>query len=371
MLIKKKFLLLIILLNIISTPLFAQHEKKLTINGLRIFSGEELYSQLQLNRFEEGKIPLAEVISSIEKYYKQKNYTYVRVYATDVRTSNEYALFVDEGRIGKIIVHGLSNYYSLKFKQQIDIPGRIYNTEIMNHNMKNLQSKFPKLVISAELREPPDYEGNLIQLDRELQRLKLGEIFDTAFFDRYIPLHDLHFYVKKQIDSDLMGYKNTGLGYDIDYKFPSVFIPKIFYYDENIFAEKDYLETGLSAGFDPGLKGLFNIPPENTFRFPPERKFVELTGEYKISPLKNEFIGPLLRGYLYHSKSSRDDLGIEEYKYLNIKGTLAPEFTILKNLNVYAGLGMEQVWIYDSKIDNSAEKHLDTRDDVYRNAFLR
>jgi len=89
MLSKKKFLLLIILLLFVSSTLHSQHGKKLTIKGLRIFSEKELFSQLQLNRFEEGKIPLEEVITSIEKFYRHKNYALVKVYATDIRASSE------------------------------------------------------------------------------------------------------------------------------------------------------------------------------------------------------------------------------------------------------------------------------------------
>ncbi|HNX23373.1 MAG TPA: hypothetical protein PKG60_04955 [Spirochaetota bacterium] len=369
MYIKKKLFLITLSLIFAASSLHAGHGKKLKIKGVRIFSENELYSQLQLNRFEEGKIPLAEVIISIKKFYRQKNYTLVQVYSTDVRTSNEFVLFVDEGRIGKIIVHNLNNYYSLKFKQQIKIPERVYNTDVIKHNLQNLKNKFPSSDIRLELQQPPDYEGNLIQLDRELQRLKLGEIIDIDFFERYTPLHDLHFYVTNKDDTDLFGIKAGGFGFDIDYKFPSVFAPVIYYYDKNVIASKDYFESSVSAGFDLGLKGLFNYPPENTVNFPPKRQFIELTGEYKISPMQNDIIGPLLRGRLYHSESSREDLGIKKYSNLKIKGTLAPEFTLLKNLNIYAGFGEEQVWIYGSDIDYEAEKHLDSSDDIYRSSF--
>jgi hemolysin activation/secretion protein len=166
MLIKKKLCFLTLSLILVASTLHSEHGKKLTIKGLKLFSEKELYSHLQLNRFEEGKIPLAQVIISIEKFYKLRNYPLVKVYAADVRTSSEYVLFVDEGRIGKIIVHNLNNYYSLKFKQQVKIPERIYNPVVVEQNLYNLKKKFPSAEITVELQQPPDYEGNLIQLDR-------------------------------------------------------------------------------------------------------------------------------------------------------------------------------------------------------------
>ncbi len=371
MLNKKKVLTIILLLVSASSSVHSQNIKKLKLDGLKIYTEKELYSQLRLNRFEEGKISVAEVINSIEKFYKQKKYPLVKVYSVNVRTSNEYVLFVDEGRLGRIIVHDLNNYYSLKFKYYLDIPDKIYNTDILRRNLGILIDEFPDSEISVELMHPPDYEGNLIQLDRELQRLNLGEIFDTSFFERYVPQNDLHFYVSKRNENgkNPKGKKSKETGYDIDYKFPSRIIPQIFYYGNNVLAEKDYLAASLSAGFDFGLKGLFNYPPENTFIFPPERQFIELLSEYKVSPMQNDFIGPLLRGKLYHSNTARDDLGLKEYKYLNLRGTLAPEFTILNNFNIYAGIGMEQIRIYDSGIDYEADRYLETGDDIYRNAF--
>ncbi len=373
MLIRKKFFIFAVLLIFLSSDLYPQQSKKLTIKGLRIFSESELFSRLQLKRFEDGKIPLAEVVISIEKFYKKKNYSLVKVYSTDVRAKGEYTLFVDEGRLGRIIVHKLNNYYSLKFKQQISIPERIYNTEVIAQTLKNLKEKFPSSDIKIEIQQPPDYQGNLIQLDRDLQRLKLGEIIDITFFDRYVPIYDLHFYVTPRAGNSngigLFEPKSEGVGYDIDYKFSSLFIPKIYYKNDNVLAEKDYFESTLSTGVDPGFGGFFKLPPTNSLLFPPKIRYTELTGEYKISPMKNEFIGPLLRGRIYHSDSARTDLGITSYRYLNTKGTLAPEFTLLNHLNIYAGFGVEQVLIYRSKIDESADRHLDNSDGTYRSTF--
>jgi hypothetical protein len=367
--IRQTIYLLILFVILISSPLSSKNSKKLTIKGLKIYSEEEIYSELQLKRFEEGKKPLAEVISSIEKFYKKNNFPLIKVYSTDVRTSNEYVLFVDEGRLGKIVVHNLNNYYSLKFRQQIDIPKRIYNTETLNKNLNKLKKKFPQSKIAVELRQPPDYESNIIQLDREIERLKLGEIFDIELFDRYIPLHDLHFIVTDSKGTGTLNGKTEGIGYNISYRFPSVLIPEISFYKENNFAAKDYFESSLSAGINPGLRGFFTYPPSNTLLFPPEITFIELTGEYKISPMQNKFIGPLLRGRVYHSNTARSDLGITEYKYLNVRATLAPEITLLKNLNVYAGIGTDQIAVYDSEIDYEMENHFNESDDIYHNTF--
>ncbi len=367
--IKQTISLLILFIILISAPLSSKDNKKLTLKGLKLFTDEEIYSKLQLNRFEEGKKPLAEVISSIEKFYKKNNFPFVKIYSTNVRTSNEYVLFVDEGRLGKIVVHNLNNYYSLKFKQLIDIPENIYNTETLKKNLDIIKKKFPQSDIAVELRPPPDYESNIVQLDREIEKLELGEIFDIDLFDRYVPLHELHFFVTDSKNADTLNSKIEDIDYNIRYKFPSVLIPEISFYKENYFAAKDYFESEISVGLDPGIKGLFSYPPENTLLFPPAIAFIELTGEYKMSPMKNKSIGPLIRGLIYHSNSARTDLGITKYKYLNVKATLAPEITLLKNLNIYAGIGTDQIAVYDYEIDYEMENHLSKNKDIYHNTF--
>lgn len=365
-----KFCLAVVLIFIFSSLLHpAVHEKKLILKGLKIFSENELFTKLELKKFEEGKISLAEAIDLIEKFYKEKNYTLIKIFSTDVINTGEYILFIDEGRLGKIIVHNLNNYYSLKFKQQVKIPGRIYNSEIINQNLDNLKNIFKEYDIRAEIHQPVDYDDNLIQLNRDLQRLKIGDLIDIKFFDHYTPLNDLHFFLTKKNKKSISPGKTEGFSFDIDYKFPSVFIPQVYFYTENIIFSKDYLENELSAGFDPGFKGIFNLPPSNTLVFPPERRFIELTGEYKVSPMQNEFIGPLLRGRLYHSNTAREDLGIKDYKYLNLRGTLAPEVTFLKYLHIYAGAGTEKVIIYDTAIDYEADRHLAASDNSYTNSF--
>ena len=85
--------------------------------------------------------------------------------------------------------------------------------------------------------------------------------------------------------------------------------------------------------------------------------------------MHNDFIGPLLRVRLYHSNGSRDDLGLAQFKILNTRETLAPEVTLLKHLNVYAGAGIEQVLVYSSRIDPSAEKSLQSSNNYYINSF--
>jgi len=380
---KIEFFRIILLVIIFSSSIYAQDTKKLKIRGTLIFEERELFDLLNLRRFEEGKMSLTEVTASIKNFYKENYYTLVRVFPIEIQGNNEYMLYVDEGRLGKIVVHKLNHYYSLKFKQQLDIPEKIYNTDVINKNLENLRAKYPDKEITAELMKVPDYDGNLIQLDRELQRLKLGELADFDFLRGYSALYDLHFYVQKpgnkkdtaaaedtkEKDTDVLPGKTEGFGFEIETKFPLVMIPTLYYYRENLIAKKDYLETTLRASYDFGFDGFFNWLPENTLVFPPVREFAEFIGEYKVSPMQNDLIGPLIRERIYQSDSSRDDLGISAYQFLSVRSTIAPEITLLKHLNIYAGLGAEQVKVYDTKIDYEADQYLIPDEGIYNHPF--
>jgi hypothetical protein len=379
---KVKPFIITLLLITISSSIYSQNNKVLKIRGTNIFEESELFDLLNLKRFQNGRMSLAEVTTSIEKFYKDNYYILVRVYSIEVQGKNEYMLFVDEGKLGKVVVHNLNHYYSLKFKQQIDIPERVYNTDVVEKNLEYLRTKYPDREITAELKEVPDYDDNLIQLDREFQKLRLGDIIDLDFLRGYSALYDLHFYVNKRSrkkesdiaadtgkDAGVLPGKTEGFGFEIETNFPIILVPTLYYYGENMLAKKDYLETTLRASYDFGFDGLFNWLPENTLVFPPERKFAEFIGEYKVSPMQSDLIGPLMRERIYLSDSSRPDLEISSYSYLSIRTTVAPEITLLKNMNVYAGIGAEQVKIYDAFVNSPEAEDYIQDENFYMNPF--
>jgi len=371
--VKKIFLLIIILIFSIAA-VHGQTVKKLTIRGLRIFTEDEIYSQLNLNRFDEGKIDIAQVISEIENFYKEKGYILVKVYSTDVESDEDYEIFIDEGRLEKIIIHNLGVLNMVRFKREIDIPARIYNTEVINQNLKKLQKEFPQFDISINVLKTPDYESGIIQLDREFRRIRLLRHFDTLFLARYRGYNDLHFFVaNKNVNAgSSQQYGNRGsdarIGIRFNYNFPSAVIPQISFSKDHVFFEKDYFKSVFSVGYNFDFKKLINKSPSFFEFMPHEMSFAELRYEYKVGLIDSDFFGPLVNGKLYWSHSSRGDLGIIRYDYSYSKTVLAPEFTLLKDFNIYAGLGFEALVIANSIIDQRV-RYLDVKDEVVYSEF--
>lgn len=331
--------------------------REFIIEGLRIFSQEELTRILRLEENLTAVKSGKKTADSITSFYRKNGYSLVKVHIVE-DSPERLALYVNEGRLGKIIVHGLNNYYSLKVKQLIDFPGRIYNAEVAEQNIDRMKNKYTFHSVRTELQRIADYSDSLFQIDRELKKITFLHN-NLKIFDNFPPEYDLHFFPEKGDGTKGLSISRDGISFNIDYDYPSKIIPEVSYYRDNFLYGKDYFEADVSSGFDPGLKGFVSIPPKNTLVFPPERSFSQVTGEYKFNPYKNDFFGPIIKGKLYQSKSSRPDLGLTKYKYLQSRGTLAPEFTFLNYFNIYSGFGYERVFFYDISTDTTATRHLD------------
>jgi len=193
---------------------------------------------------------------------------------------------------------------------------------------------------------------------------------NIKIFSDFPPEYDLHIFPEKKTKMKTFNISRDGFSFNIDYDYPSTIIPEISYYRDNILYGKDYLEIEASSGFDPGLKGFISVNPENTLNIPPERSFSQVNGEYKFHPYQNDFWGPLVRSRFYQSKTRREDLGLAKYDYLLLKTALAPEFTFLKYFNIYAGLGFEKVYFYDTEIDETSINHINIENEEKNYPFF-
>lgn len=330
--------------------------KSLRIEGLKIFSSPELIRAAGLENFEQNPVTTERAVKAIEMFYRNNRYLIVKIHVVE-DSEKMLILFVDEGKLARVVVHEKNYYYALKIKQAVIIPSRIYNSEIVENIRSRLNNKFGFSNVKIELEKAGDYSGNIFQINRDLEMIQIPEM-KISFFSRYPAEYELHIYIDPAEAERGFSIKKEGWGFDVDYHYPSLFIPVFSVYNNNLLIKKDSLETDFSAGFDPGLSGYLKIPMKNTFKFPPERRFVEVTTEYRFMPVEGSIFTPVITGRLYYSNSGRKDLGITSYQYLDIRGLLAPGITPLENLNIYAGTGCEWINIFDSKIDYSADEYI-------------
>jgi hypothetical protein len=369
----KNFFLLTLILILSITAIYGQTakkqpERKLALKGLKKYTEDYLYSHLNLKRFDDGKISITKAINEIESFYKKNGYILVKVYPSKMQADKSYELFVDEGRIEKIIIHNLNTIHLVQFKGMIDIPEKIYNNKIIDQNLKKLQKEFQQFNITVNVLKVHDHESDIIQLDREFRRISDLGHFDIDFLSRYPAHNDLHFFVDRKAGKS-QGKKDGTIEFKLHFNFPSTVIPHILYNKDHVFFEKDYFKSDFSIGHDFDFYPLISKSPSFTGVTPHEMSFAELKYEYKTSLLDNDFWGPLINGKIYRTHSSRGDLGIIRFDYSYIKTVLAPEFTLLNNLNIYAGLGIEKLWIHNTIIDYEKDRYLDIGNSVVNSKF--
>ena len=83
----------------------------------------------------------------------------------------------------------------------------------------------------------------------------------------------------------------------------------------------------------------------------PRMTFFQVDLSYLSAPLLYDFFTPLVKNTIYRSKASRNDLGLLAYDYWLIKTVLAPGISLMKKIRLYAGLGIENSEIMNSKRD--------------------
>jgi len=117
--------------------------------------------------------------------------------------------------------------------------------------------------------------------------------------------------------------------------------PYVRYTLPSFLGESDRMDFNASAGIYYGLDFQFTEPPRWTF--------MEFSSNYTLPPMFEKYFTPAVKGYVYRSWASRSDLGLDEYEYLILRGTLAPGLTVLNRLRIHAGYGVERVHVYDGK----------------------
>jgi len=360
--IKFTFYITVILLTLLSA-ISAEPHKELELRGLKVYSSNELYSILKFEEYSRRKIRTSELINRIGHFYTSQGYSLLRIQIIE-NNPDKLTLHIDEGEIGRLIIHNLNSYYSLKVRQLLNTRNKIYNSIELERNIEKVKEKYKINEITAELVPVKKFDENFFQLNRDLQSLGLG-FAEIELFDDFEPLYDLHIHVEKFKNGNLLESDN-GIGFSVNYKFSSTFIPEVSYYKNDFLAKGDKFDVSLESGFDFGLNSFLKIPPAGAPQFPPERSFIDIKSTYVFMPINSKIFTPLVKGRIYHTDTSRPDLGLEKYQYIQVRGIFAPGFKLLKNLNVYAGAGLENVYFFGSSIDSSASEYVKIEDKIER-----
>ncbi len=362
--IKSAFCLKIILLTFFcilhSDIRTEQQYKELEIEGLLIHAEQYLIIQLKLSRLPANRNHFESVAKKLNDFYHAGGYVLAETFLLE-ETGGRLRVFVDEGRLGTIVFKKLSTPMTLRMKYEFRLNQRIYNKYVIDKKLRRLEKKFGFDNIKEEIKRAPEYDRALIQLDDKFVLPWFGPAM-LPFPEKIGYRYNLYL----NFNSDQKSRKEkTAIDLDIKTSYSKGFIPRIEFYDPSIFMDDDLLVAGASAGIRYGYYGL-----DVDFARRPEWTFMEAHADYNIAPAFKEYFTPMIRGAVNNSRASRHDLGLEEYKFVVLKGTAAPGITLLKKWKIYAGLGAERVYIYDSAPDPDAGSPMIIKEHIEDYAFL-
>jgi hypothetical protein len=320
--------------------LYAQdRHKTVRVLGLRVFSESRLIGELGLDRLPAGRPAFEEAASTIDSFYHEKGYLIARAYLVR-ETDDELTVFVDEGRIDKVLFLNLNTVNILRMRYEFRLKNDIYNLYEVEKTLGSLRTRFNFKSTGAKLIPVRNYDKSFFQIDRGFTIPLAGEQ-KLPFFENYRPRYDLNVYIQRYSAEE-----TRGVTYGVKTSYSKGLRPWVKYTHPSLLGEKDRFELGVSAGIFYGLDLELGEPPRWTY--------MELSADYLLPPVFEKYFTPAAKGYAYRSWASRSDLGLAQYEYLILRGTLAPGITFLNRYRAFAGYGIERVFIYDSEIDPEA-----------------
>ncbi len=373
----RPIILLIMVVLLAGIDAHSQQES-LEITGLRIYTENELTERLSLREYGTGKISPQEVIGRIENFYKEQGYILVKTYIVQ-NDENYLKLFIDEGRIGKIIFLKTDTFSLFWLRYKFKITSRVYNSHEMGENLKYLRDVRGYKNASIRLKEAKNYDNSFFQLDRMLKVPVLGEAF-IPFFDRFGPRFDLEIDLSKTVltkivengsespsnervqetrPQSLDAEKRYRIDLSLNLHYVLGFIPRIKYTQLGLISDGDAFIIAYSMGVMYGIDGRFSTPPKITF--------MKLEQYYIFTPSFRDLFTPYIRSIVYKSSSARFDLGILTYNYLQINTLFAPGITLLSRFRMYSGLGVEIIR-FDRSINDPNHVpfvNIDKKIDIY------
>ncbi len=346
------------------TSYSVQEYKEIEIRGLIIHSEQYLIKYLNIRNLPKGKKHFESIANKLNKFYHEGGYTIAKTYLIE-ETSDKLKIFMDEGRLGRIVFLKLTNIQTLWVKYEFKLKDKIYNKYTVQKEIKRLEEEFGFAKITELLQHAKDYNSATFQLDDEFYLPGLGRT-SIPFFEKFGYRYNLllHFGSK----SKLKMKKNT-VKFSLRTNSSKGLIPRIDYYHPSLTQDNDLFLIGSSIGIMYGYWGGYN-PTDLDFKRKPEWRFMEVHSNYHFKPTFKEYFTPFISMSVYNSHEGRMDLGLSKYKFLQMRGILAPGITFLNQLKINVSIGGERVYILDPVVAEDAENYAQIERDVDNWIFI-
>lgn len=346
-----RLLILIILLfplKLFSTPQFIETEnrklrdlkgEKVRVFGNKIFSVEKLLEIGKLsNKTTISSKDMYEALNRIEKFYLSKGYELVEI--TYLFLMGEWYVFINEGRIGKIIIKGENTINTLVLKNVFVLRENIFNSIELKALIESVKKNYGFQRIQYRLLPVDKDKKTRFDFAERITGFVRSE--SEQFYIE--PSYDLLIIVKKKEWGD-------GIGGFIDYNSFGL-VGGISYTDSSLITSGDRFKGVLKGGInyrtnldDKKSNLVFTLGALDINYFP--------------SFMKLRYFKPNIELIISDTSYMRGDIPLNEYRIFSGDISVFAGFELKKQLILSYGFGEEYLFTHDFDYVESDKAKID------------
>jgi len=304
-----------------------QKGNKIKIYGNKIFTNEDILKVGRIN--DKGSFSRNDIVSTvkrIENFYVSKGYDLVEI--GYILLMEEWFIFINEGRIGKIIIKGEDSLKTLLLKNAIRLKEDTFNSIDLKNMMEQIKREYGFKRVQYRLIPIPDNKATRIPFSE-----KLTEMFTFENTRSYIePSYDLMIVVKKKDWGE-------GLGASLDYSSFGL-ISGISYSDSSFIATDDRFKVSINGGLN--IRSNLDDGKNSVVL-----TLASLDMLYIPSILRFRYFKPDIEMTISDTSYMRADIPLNEYRIFSVDSSLLAGFELLKGMTFSYGLGTEFLYTHD------------------------
>jgi len=328
--------------------------KNLILQGNQIFDDKEIIQKAGLSQSIDAFDKAGFVTSRIKNFYRARGYELVETYIVK-NNENELLIFIDEGRLGKIVFLNINNLDFIRIRYDFRLKKKVFNRFLVRKELAHLKKEFKFKEVAYRVREIKNYDKSFFQLDRDFKVPVIISKF-IPYIETYAPRYILEIRIKKR---KRKGSKTYGFRWRLDANTNIGIAPEVRYYHKSLLGKDDKLKAGFVSGVMYGA--------DLKFKNTPQLKYTKIHTEYFFPPALKDYFTPKVEADFYHSNKGRSDLGYEQFRFSKYRVTAAPGITFLKKLRLSIGFAYEHIDYYKSSLvsDDVPPLPLPHQDDYY------
>jgi hypothetical protein len=299
---------------------------KVNVYGNRIISTEDLFKIGRLSKRERfSRSDIITAVKRIEGFYLSKGYDLVEI--SYLFLMDEWYIFVNEGRIGKIIIKGEDSLKTLVLKNVIRLREDTFNTYELKKILEQIKRDYGFKRVQYRLLPVSEDRSPRLPVTEKLSSLLSGN--DRSYIE---PEYDLMVIIKKKEWGE-------GFGVSLDYNSFGLIVGT-GYSDSSIILQDDRFRSSGKGGFNlrRDLDG-----GENRFVL----TLVSFDLLYVPSILRFRYFKPDFEIEVSDKSFMRGDIPLNEYRIFSVDTSFMAGVEITDNMTLSYGLGTEWICTHD------------------------